>query len=246
MPLTGNRKIVGSVREGTDLKVGAVERSPFGVDWLRVQGSQAHETHWVPLAYCRRVSPANARPGNLPIGLERVGLSDGLPVDYTPDDMVRLEPKYCYNDMPQRLRAEAADACRRMLDAARRETGVRVLVLSAHRSARTQAWLCRRKIDSAGIRQGSVARPGHSEHQLGTTIDLVGDEGHSLLDERFEFTLEGRWLQANCERFGFVQTYTRERVQTDGAAFEPWHFRYVGKDHLERFKKSFSEMANNP
>jgi hypothetical protein len=236
LPVPASEVVSDVARAGQVLAAGTVEVTPFGTEWVRVKSRTNGDRLWVPLAYCRRVAPENSSNGDLPIGQERVGPYDGLPTDYRPSDLVPLPERYRYNDEPQLLRAEAAEACARMLNVARREAGLTIKVLSAYRSAQTQAHLCRQKIQSLGIEQRLVARPGHSEHQLGTTVDLVGDEGLHLLNERFSTTREGRWLQRNAGRFGFVQTYSRQRTPHNGIEYEPWHFRYVSRSKVERFK----------
>ena len=61
----------------------------------------------------------------------------------------------------------------------------------------------------------SAARPGHSEHQLGTTIDIEGGEA---------------WLATNAWRYGFVMSYPPEHSPgTTCYKPEPWHFRYLGR-----------------
>ncbi|MCX8037105.1 MAG: M15 family metallopeptidase [Candidatus Sumerlaeia bacterium] len=228
-------------RAGQVFQAETVEATPFGTEWLRLRSGETGTPLWVPLAYVRRVAPENAMGGDLPIGREQIGPYHGLPLDYCPSDLVLLPARYCFNDEPQRLRAEAAEACRRLLDAAQQESGLRIRVLSAFRSAQTQAYLCRRKISAAGIEQRDVARPGHSEHQLGTAVDLTAANGLHLLNERFGETREGRWLAENCRRFGFVQSYSRARAFREGTPYEPWHFRYVGRLNVERFERTLNE-----
>ena len=74
------------------------------------------------------------------------------------------------------------------------------------------------------------AKPGHSEHQLGTTIDFTTPRVDYDLVESFGATPEGQWLAQNAGRFGFVMSYPQDKEQVTGYAYEPWHFRYVGVD----------------
>ncbi|HMB69354.1 MAG TPA: D-alanyl-D-alanine carboxypeptidase family protein, partial [bacterium] len=39
----------------------------------------------------------------------------------------------------------------------------------------------------------------------------------------------GRWLVERAAEFGFVLSFSRERHEARGVAFEPWHLRYVGR-----------------
>ena len=241
MPVAIGEAALRAAEVGQAFSTGVVEEPPFGGQWIRIRPHGGEGPLWIPLAYCRRVAPENDTGGDLPIGSERIGPYDGLPPDYQPRDLTPVPAKYCYNDLPQRLRAEALAACIEMIDAARREAGLGIKVLSTFRSAYNQAHLCRRKIAEAGIDQGDVARPGHSEHQLGTAIDFVREDGRHLLAPDFGDTPEGRWLRANCRRFGFVLTYTAERAAREGSAAEPWHFRYVRRENAGRFETRLRE-----
>jgi D-alanyl-D-alanine carboxypeptidase len=74
------------------------------------------------------------------------------------------------------------------------------------------------------------ARPGHSEHQLGTALDLQAAGGAAPWQVNFGDTRQGRWLARNAWRYGFVVSYPpgSEAVVCYGA--EAWHVRYVGRD----------------
>ncbi|GIW08792.1 MAG: hypothetical protein KatS3mg060_3597 [Dehalococcoidia bacterium] len=66
------------------------------------------------------------------------------------------------------------------------------------------------------------AKPGHSEHQLGTAIDFASAENGYELDESFANTREGKWLLANATRYGFVLSYPAGAESITGYAYEPW------------------------
>lgn len=70
----------------------------------------------------------------------------------------------------------------------------------------------------------SAARPGHSEHQLGTTIDVEGGE---------------QWLARNAWRYGFVMSYPPDR-SPEWTCYkpEPWHFRYFGRSVAKAIHES--------
>lgn len=104
------------------------------------------------------------------------------------------------------------------LDRAARRAGAIISVASAYRSFDAQS----RTFDSLVRAYGkdyavqSAARPGHSEHQLGTTIDFDGGAA---------------WLADNAWRFGFVVSYPPARSPAYTCYKpEPWHFRYLGTD----------------
>ena len=77
--------------------------------------------------------------------------------------------------------------------------------------------------------QSVVAVPGHSEHHLGLALDIVSAH-HQVLDESQSQTLEGRWLRDNSWRYGFVVRYLEDKTHITGIFYEPWHFRYVGRE----------------
>ena len=137
-----------------------------------------------------------------------------LPSDYTPPDLVSVREAGVTG--PGRLRAFVIDDLQQAHDAAR-DAGVRFAVKSAYRSFAQQAatFASLEKAYGRDFAEESAARPGHSEHQLGTTIDVDGGEA---------------WLAANGWRYGFVQSYPVERSPT-WTCYKPeaWHFRYVGQ-----------------
>jgi len=77
-----------------------------------------------------------------------------------------------------------------------------------------------------------VAVPGTSEHQLGLAVDIV-DLDHQLLDETQEDTPVQRWLLAHSWEYGFILRYPSEKSELTGIIYEPWHYRYVGKEHAK-------------
>ena len=117
---------------------------------------------------------------------------------------------------PVRLRAFVLPDLVAMLDAAKQD-GVSIAVTSGYRSYGDQANTFARLVRSHGAAYAalSAARPGHSEHQLGTTIDLEGG---------------AEWLSARAWQFGFVLSYPPDRSPAWTCYKpEPWHYRYFGR-----------------
>jgi D-alanyl-D-alanine carboxypeptidase len=112
--------------------------------------------------------------------------------------------------------------------------GAALAVQSAYRSfsyqvTTYQGWVDRSSEEEA--REVS-ARPGHSEHQLGTALDLRSADDPRApweLDD-FAATPAGAWLAGHAWEFGFVMSYPRGRRAQSCYAYEPWHYRYVGRD----------------
>src|SRR3546814_11900599 len=74
-----------------------------------------------------------------------------------------------------------------------------------------------------------VARPGHSEHQLGTTIDVT-DEGATDVDQSWGASPAGQWVASNAHKFGFLLSYPSNDQPRTCYDYEPWHLRYVGRE----------------
>lgn len=82
--------------------------------------------------------------------------------------------------------------------------------------------------------------PGTSEHQLGLAIDVTSEEMVMLEDPlitSFADTESGKWLQSCASNFGFVLRYPQAKEHLTGISYEPWHYRYVGKEHAIAMKR---------
>ncbi len=83
-----------------------------------------------------------------------------------------------------------------------------------------------------------IAEPMHSEHQLGTTVDLTAASNSFVgADEYFGMTPEGQWVKANAHLYGFVMSNPSDTTTQGGYIYEPWHFRYVGVVHAREIIK---------
>ncbi|MBQ8742435.1 MAG: M15 family metallopeptidase [Clostridia bacterium] len=85
----------------------------------------------------------------------------------------------------------------------------------------------------ANVKTYSCA-PGTSEHQTGLVVDVIDRNYSTDLIEGFKNTEAGKWLAANCNRFGFILRFEKEKEDITGIIYEPWHFRYVGRYHATR------------
>jgi D-alanyl-D-alanine carboxypeptidase len=125
---------------------------------------------------------------------------------------------------------------------AARATGARFAVQSAYRSYATQRATFAYWTRVSGYRAAldSSARPGHSEHQLGTTLDLKSYGGSAPWNYRdWGTTRAGAWLRNNAWKYGFVLSYPKGKTSVTCYAYEPWHFRYVGRVTAARVHASF-------
>lgn len=165
---------------------------------------------------------------NFPLGEEIVDKTTSLPADYIPDDLVKIPQKWNFHapDYPKYLRRYVADRIVQMLQNAE-EQGIHIRVFSAFRSYDKQRYLYLKAISQYGDKQNRVTKPGHSEHQLGTTVDLCGLDPKTVLSTNFDSTKEGRWLRENAPSFGFYQSYIKENRDQTGYIPEPWHYRFL-------------------
>ena len=121
-----------------------------------------------------------------------------------------------------------------------RKAGLKPQIASSYRTHGDQIWLYNRKVnyylglgyseDEAKKEAGTIiALPGTSEHELGLALDLV-DESNRNLDESQEKTPVQQWLMKNSWRYGFILRYPNGKSAVTGIIYEPWHYRYVGKE----------------
>lgn len=123
------------------------------------------------------------------------------------------------------------------------EDGVTLAICSPYRDLSYQEYLFNRKIraymkngmsymEAYSISSQAVTVPGASEHQIGLAIDIISDT-YLTLDEGFAETSAGIWLSQHCAEYGFILRYPKGKEAITSIEFEPWHFRYVGKDAAE-------------
>ncbi|MBQ7596702.1 MAG: M15 family metallopeptidase, partial [Clostridia bacterium] len=74
--------------------------------------------------------------------------------------------------------------------------------------------------------------PGTSEHNAGLAMDICS------LSTSFENTKEFKWLQAHAHEYGFIMRYPKNKTNVTKITYEPWHYRYVGKDIAYQLKSS--------
>ena len=166
-----------------------------------------------------------------------------MPEDYP------VETKECGSAtaINKTLQTEAAEAFLSMQAAAARD-GVDVRMQSGYRSVSYQKKLYDNKtqyyrdkgLSEAAAREKAAAivnPPGCSEHNCGLAADLNSPE-HTTLDTGFADTAAFRWLCENAEQYGFILRYPKEAESVTGITYEPWHWRYVGRDNALAIRAS--------
>lgn len=126
-----------------------------------------------------------------------------------------------------------------MLQGAKND-GVNLVICSPYRDLNRQEVLFNRKIhaymakgmsymEAYKISSQAVTVPGASEHQIGLALDIVSDT-YAYLNEGFGDTEAGKWLQEHSCEYGFTLRYPKGKEYITSIEYEPWHFRYVGKE----------------
>ena len=158
-----------------------------------------------------------------------------LPEDFVPGELVPVQ-----ND--QAVDARAYPDLQDMLGDMS-QAGLSPLICSSYRSQERQQELYDNKVQRVMAEGASreaaqaeaarwVARPGTSEHQTGLAVDIVS-LSNQMLDETQESTPEFQWLAENAWKYGFILRYPNDKSEKTGIAYEPWHFRFVGKEAAE-------------
>lgn len=170
----------------------------------------------------------------------------GLSRDYTPGDLVPLADYFPVNitlGYPNEIRAVAIQPLVGMI-AAMEAAGLKPFIISTYRSYAAQAIAWTKWVEyNPDYAHGLSARPGHSEHQLGTTIDFGSPELEAVTGiEDIEFhtyfymTSEGIWLNEHAHEYGFTMSYPPDTLEITGFYYEPWHYRYVGVELATQLK----------
>jgi len=125
-----------------------------------------------------------------------------------------------------------------------RGAGVELFIISAYRSFGDQLGLKSQYVVryGAGTANAFSAEQGYSEHQLGTAVDFTTKQIGSKLSG-LEKTKEYAWLQENAHKYGFVLSYPQDNSYY---TFEPWHWRFVGKDLAYQLKNEGIYFYNMP
>jgi|GEM_PF-3216119 len=149
--------------------------------------------------------------------------NDFVPVDktYVPDNLAPIPARYRHPRVGVlQTRKEIIDPLTQMLQDAE-SAGLALRVNSAYRSHTRQKEIYDLNADVLLItKPEKAARPGYSEHQLGTAVDISQYPNNSQAGYD--------WLAANANRYGFVLSYPKGKEQITEFRHEPWHWRYVG------------------
>lgn len=161
-----------------------------------------------------------------------------LDTEYRPELAEIVEGKFVDTRILKELTAMLEDAV---------DEGMNMYICSAYRDYEEQRqvfnttmvdWINQGKspLEAYEETKISVAVPGTSEHASGLALDIVSTQ-YGELDEKQAETAEAKWLAENCWKYGFILRYPPEKSAVTGIIFEPWHYRYVGKDAAKEIKE---------
>lgn len=177
-----------------------------------------------------------------------IGNDDPLPDDFT------VKTKVVAGE--RELDERCADYAIKMLEDAKAE-GIDLFVTSSYRSVQKQAENLE-SYKNTLIAQGmspeeaeiqakkEIALPWCSEHNAGLAMDIVSSDywsNHADLDESFEELPHFDWLIENSWKYGFVLSYPKGKEDITGFIYEPWHYRFVGLKHAEKFHQVYEETG---
>jgi D-alanyl-D-alanine carboxypeptidase len=188
-----------------------------------------------PKAFLEDYKALLSRPGDL---LVLVDKKNELPADYEPDDLVTLKaPAFTVNKTGMKFRKAYLPALTGLVKAAKKEK-LNLEVSSAYRSWAYQKSTFQTYVNKDGLATAErySARPGRSQHQLGTVVDF------GSVTPEFAATKEGLWLAAHAGEFGFSLSFPDGQEALTGYVYEPWHFRYIGVEACAVQKKWFGDL----
>lgn len=165
--------------------------------------------------------------------IKKFGITHYRYKDCAPADITSVDKCYVHKDCAAAFKAMRAEAAK---------SGLKLKIVSGYRSSEYQKQVFKRKFngkyptaDQMQSRLKYSAPSGYSEHHTGLAIDINETE------ETFKNTKEYEWLLAHAKDYGFEISFPKNNDQSLG--FEPWHWRYVGKDG--EYKHIFANARKN-
>ncbi|MDH4424202.1 MULTISPECIES: D-alanyl-D-alanine carboxypeptidase family protein [Bacillus] len=132
---------------------------------------------------------------------------------------------YVIFDRNLRLSKDVVKKFLNVVDAAGKDGIQHFLMSSGYRNFKEQSKLYKE-------RGSDYALPaGYSEHNLGLSLDVGSTQ------MKMEKAPEGKWIEENVWKHGFVLRYPKNKSNITGIQYEPWHIRYVGLPHSAIMQK---------
>jgi len=112
-----------------------------------------------------------------------------------------------------------------------RAAGYSPQIISSFRTRETQQYLYDHTANKS-----DTAIPGHSEHECGLAADIIDADSAGwsdpLIDKQEDMPAQ-KWLMEHCQDYGFILRYPKDKEEITAIIYEPWHYRYVGKEHAK-------------
>ena len=167
-------------------------------------------------------------------GWQLILVNEDHPLDasYVPEKLTEISPGYpvddrIITDLKQMLDDGAAQGLSMYVTSAYRSYDQQIETFNASMQNRLNQKMT--PLQAYQETSTSVALPGTSEHATGLAVDIISTE-YEALDDRQGDTDEQKWLMEHCWEYGFILRYPPEKSDITGIIYEPWHYRYVGKD----------------
>ena len=164
-----------------------------------------------------------------------------LPSTYAPTDLVVVGEDVIRKGGNYYLRSIIINDLKALVNDAKGD-GIDLSIVSAYRSYSTQQntynyWVSYNS-GCVACADRISARAGHSQHQLGTTLDFSSNEINDSLGIKFGDTKASIWLKENAYKYGFALSFPQGYESVTGFSYEPWHYRYIGRANALEMKNS--------
>lgn len=168
------------------------------------------------------VSTQNGEINTVANALLLVSADNPLPGDFRPPETVTLIGKVAVRDNSVCIAKSIEAPLLQLFHDAQEAGHTDLYVNSGFRSREEQRAIYNQETDKSYAQP-----PGSSEHETGLAVDIkiMKISGQDMVAEP-----SWRWLKDNAWRYGFIIRYPEDKTSVTGISFEPWHFRYVGKD----------------
>ena len=166
----------------------------------------------------------------------------GLEPTYVPNDLALLPANFSHPSSPNVYMRSGVIPQVELLVNAGRVAGHNFHINSSYRGFERQTTIYNNPFNRTNEGIYLAALPGHSEHQLGTAIDISTYRTSDVATEAGY-----RWLEQNAPNFGFTLSYPKDQELVTGFQHEPWHWRFVGTEQSEKLfaeKEIFNQQGS--
>lgn len=157
-----------------------------------------------------------------------------LPDNFIPNQLIIPNVRFPMKEFLEKkqMKAVAALALEKMFVQAEKDGHI-LYAVSGYRSFNRQDFLYHHYIKTKGLEYTKKvsAYPGSSEHQTGYAMDVSTKAENFKLTTSLGATKEGKWIEENAHKFGFIIRYPKNKTHITGYLYEPWHLRYLGNPH---------------